>query len=217
MQRILKPLQQQKSGLRPGTIGVCLRGSFDPLGTIDTVMQGDTMASHVWWVLPNGCIATTGAKWGIVYGEVKAEEYLKGKSYVLLNTVDELSEEQLGIMEACHEEIMQSGVARVYGAWKFGQLEFKHILSGPVSKLGSISPFYPPKFPICSQAVAYCCWKAGIQVGKMFGKEDYTAVLPETFLFEAQAVSFLQQYATWHRYGKQGSYNFLRVTQIVKA
>jgi hypothetical protein len=177
--------------LKPGMIGVNLKGRIDLMGTIDTVLQGDTEAAHVWWVLPSGKIATTGAQALIVYGEADPAEYLKGKSFFLLETVDPLTSGQLAIMQAAHQQIMRSGVGRVYGIWKFAWIWTLATLHGEVDKTGKQPKKGPPFAPICSQAVAYPFWSAGVPVGKMFGKQDWTAVLPETILKEAKAVGFM--------------------------
>lgn len=174
----------------PGQIGINLKGRFDPLGTADVILQGDTKASHVWLVLPNGKIATTGAKWLVLYGEVDPDEYLKGKSCYLLETVDPLTSQQLAIIQYAHNSLMKSGPGRIYGLWKFGVIWALDFFQGQASKTGFTEKTGHPTCPICSQAVGYALWKAGVPVGKSVGKEDYTAVLPETFLQEAQQTAY---------------------------
>jgi hypothetical protein len=176
--------------LKPGMVGVNLKGTFDPMGTIDTVLQGDTDAAHVWWVLPSGRIATTGAVSGILYGERDAAEYLKGKKFFLLETIDTIPNDKLAIMQHCHEQMLHSGIKRFYGIWKFLWLEWLAAIDGSVTKTGLKPKTSVPEFPICSQALAYCFWSAGMPIGAAQGKEDWTAVLPETILAEAKEVSF---------------------------
>jgi hypothetical protein len=177
--------------LKPGMIGVSLKGFIDPMGTIDTVLQGDTEAAHVWWVLPSDRIATTGAKAFVFYGEVEAAKYLRGKTFYLLETVDPLPADKLARMQAAHDDLMHSGAGRLYGLWKFPLLGLLAARHGDVDKMGRKPKITRPVCPICSQAVAWCFWHAGIPIGKMFGKEDWSAVLPETILKEAKAVSFM--------------------------
>lgn len=178
--------------LTPGRVGVMLKGRLDVMGTLDTVLQGDTEAAHVWWVLPSGKIATTGAKGLLFYGEVEAARYLHGKRFYLLETVDPMSAGQLAILQAAHQEMMQSGLARLYGLWKFLLLSLLAARFGHVSKTGRLPKTTRPSFPICSQALGYCFWKAGVPIGKSQGKEDWTAVLPETILKEAKQVTFMR-------------------------
>ena len=180
-----------KLSLRPGMVGVNLKGKADPSGTINTLLQGDAEAAHVWLVLPNGKIASTGAKLGFIYGEIEAEKYLKRRPFFLLETVDPLSNGQLAIIQAAHDEMMASGIKRGYGLWKFPALYALALKNGFVEKMGATLKTTAPAFPICSQAVGYPLWRAGVLVGKMFGKLDYTALLPQTFLDEAQAVAFM--------------------------
>lgn len=177
--------------LKPGMIGVNLKGNFDPMGTLDTLLQGDTKAAHVWFVLRNGNIATTGAKALLFYGEVDPDEYFKGKSCYLLETVDPLNSAQLSIMQAAHNEMMDSGPGRIYGLWKFGIIWGLCLIHGAVNKTGNKPKIRRPTCPICSQAVAYPFWSAGVPIGKSQGKEDYTAVLPETILAEAQQTGYM--------------------------
>lgn len=176
--------------LKPGMIGVNLKGKVDPMGTIDTVLQGDTEAAHVWWVLPNGKIASTGAVAGLFYGELEPREYLKNKKFYLLETIDPISVSMLSVMQACHEQLMASGLKRFYGIWKFPILFSLGVINGNVTKTGRTPKTTVPDFPICSQALAYPFWKAGIPIGKAQGKEDWTAVLPQTILAEAKEASF---------------------------
>jgi hypothetical protein len=176
--------------LRPGMIGVNLKGHIDPMGTLDTLLQGDTDGAHVWWVLPNGKIATTGAKALVIYGEADPDTYLAGKSCYLLETVDPLTAEQLKIMEACHQQIMRSGLGRIYGIWKFGVIWALALFNGDVSKTGYKPKTTRPICPICSQAVGYCYWSAGIPIGKSQGKEDWTSDLPETIIKEAKQTGY---------------------------
>lgn len=171
--------------LKPGMIGVALKGSFDPMGTLDTVLQGDTKASHVWYVLPNGRIATTGAEWLVLYGDVDPDTYLQGKSFYLLETVDPLTPIQLEIIRLAHEELKKAGAGRIYGIWKFAVLWGITVANGAVDKTGKDIKTGRPTCPICSQAVAYPFWKAGVPIGRSQGKVDWTAVLPETILHEA--------------------------------
>lgn len=175
--------------LKPGMVGVNLKRRRDPLGTFTTLSQGDTEAAHVWRVRSDGTIATTGAKWGVMYGYVEAASYLLGKTFYLLETIDPLTDEQLRTMDEAEDEIQ--GINRFYGFWRYAQLYGAALQDGSVEKLGKEPNVNAPAFPICSQAVGYPYWKAGVPVGKMFGKEDYTALLPETFLKEALAVAFL--------------------------
>jgi hypothetical protein len=172
--------------LKPGQVIVCLKGSFDFFGTITDALQGDTEAFHVCIVLPNGKIATTNAIDHIIYGEREAKSYLEGRTFFILQTIDPLTDEKLAIIQKCHENIMDSGIDRLYGIWKFPILECLGIIEGAVPKMGSEPKMTRPDFPICSQAVAYCLWNAGIKVGQALGKEDWTAVIPETFLVEAK-------------------------------
>lgn len=173
--------------LKPGMIGVNLKGDLDAMGTINVLLQGDTQAAHVWWVLPSRKIATTGAEHWAVYGERDPEEYLKNKKFFLIQTVDPLPPDKLEILQKCHDEIMASGVKRIYGGWKFALMWLIAATgSGFISKTGKKVKTTVPEFPICSQAVAYCFWSAGIPIGKANGKEDWTGVLPETILAEAQ-------------------------------
>ena len=176
--------------LKPGMVGVNLKGQFDVLGTINTFAQGDTKAAHVWWVLPNGKIATTGAKALLFYGEVDPDEYLKGKTCYLLETVDPLTKWQLGIMQACHQDLMKAGAGRFYGIWKPFYIGMLGLFFGGVEKMGFKPTSKRPTFPICSQAVAYPFWKADVPIGKAQGKQDWSAVLPETILKEAQETGF---------------------------
>lgn len=177
--------------LKPGMVGVNLKGQFDPTGTLNTFLQGDTEAAHVWWVLWSGKIATTGAKWGVFYGEEDPEEYLKRRPFYLLETVDPLPAVKLAIMQQAHQEMMRSGLARLYGLWKFPILSLLAAIHGDVAKLGRKPKLTRPTCPICSQAVAYPFWCAGVPIGKSQGKEDWTAVLPETILKEAKQVSYM--------------------------
>lgn len=177
--------------LKPGMVGVNLKGFIDPMGTIDTVLQGDTEAAHVWMVLPSGKIATTGAEKFIIYGEVEPDKYLKGKTFFLLETVDPLTAGQHTIMQAAHNDLMRSGWGRIYGIWKFPILGLLGFIHGDVEKTGKQPKRTRPVCPICSQAVGYPCWTAGLYVGKSQGKLDYTALLPETFLKEAKQTSYM--------------------------
>lgn len=174
--------------LKPGMIGVNLKGKIDPFGSLNTVLQGDTQAAHVWWVLPSGKIASTGAKFGVFYGEEDPTKYLPRRPFFLLETIDPLTSGQLAIMQAAHDEMMGSGIKRLYGLWKFGVIAALAWKNGFVEKTGLKPTNTAPAFPICSQAVAYPFWKAGVPIGKMFGKQDWSAVLPETLLAEALAV-----------------------------
>lgn len=185
---VLKPSEI----LKPGMIGVNLKGSFDLLGTLDTILQGDTQASHVWWVLPNGKIATTGADWMVMYGEADPDKYLNGKSCYLLETIEPLTSAQLSIMEACHQALMKSGAGRLYGLWKFGVIWSLCLVHGEATRAGLKPTTKRPTCPICSQAVAYPFWTAGVHLGESQGKEDWSAVLPETILSIARDHNLIQ-------------------------
>jgi hypothetical protein len=186
-------LQRVLSLLKPGMVGVKLKGDFDPSGTLVDIIKGDSKAAHVWLVLPNGKIATTGANFGVFYGEVDPIAYLKGMAFFLLETVDQLSDTQLLIIQACHEAMLKSGIKRFYGIWKFPLLYGLDLIHGQASRTGFNIATGMPICPICSQAVAYCLWTAGVNVGESQGKEDYTAVLPETILQEGQTTLYALQ------------------------
>jgi hypothetical protein len=175
--------------LRPGMVGVCLKKPIDPLGTFTTLAQGDTEAAHVWRVRRDGKIATTGAQLGILFGYVDALKYLRGKTFFLLEPVSPWTEGQLEIMDQADDAIKNQPLGRAYGIWRYWQLWAKAFAHGNVETLGDPKG-KPPRFPICSQAVAYALWKAGAPVGKAMGKKDWTGVLPETILEEAKQTSF---------------------------
>lgn len=178
-------MKAKLSDIQPGRVIVVLRNDLNPLSILDTTAQGDTLAAHVCRVLKSRKIATTGAVLDVLYGEKDALEYLSDKKFFLLETVDPITDAMLSIMEACHDQMMASGMKRLYGIWKLPILEGLGILHGSVSKMGPNPKTTMPEFPICSQAVAYPYWKAGIPIGKELGKQDWTAVTPETFLVEA--------------------------------
>lgn len=180
--------------LKPGMVGINEKGKFDPFGTVNTMAQGGSDGAHSWRVLKNGKIATTGAVAGIFYGEVDPQEYLKGKTFFLLETVDPLTDSMLTIMEECHKQLMASGIKRLYGLWKLPMLEGLAAIHGNVTKTGLKPKIGVPEFPICSQAVAYAFWEAGVPIGEALGKEDWSAVLPETFLIEAKETSYYLDY-----------------------
>lgn len=177
--------------LKPGMIGINLKGDFDPLGTVDTFLEGDTKAAHVWWVLPNGKIATTGASWLVLYGEVDPAKYLRGKTFFLLETVDPLTPDQLSIMQVAHEEMLHSGWGRLYGGWKIPLLLGLELLHGSPEKMGKDPKTTRPTCPICDQAVGYPFWKADVPIGKEQGKQDWSALSPKIFLAEASQTSDL--------------------------
>lgn len=176
--------------LKPGMVGVELKRGFSLTDTGITVLEGDTQAKHVWLVLPNGKIATTGAEKFFFYGEVEPDDYLPGKTFLLLETVDPLTSDQLEAIQVAHNELMASGLGRFYGIWKFPWLLGIEAATGFISKSGRQVATKKPICPICSQAVAYPLWKAGVPVGESQGKEDFSAVLPKTFQIEAVETAF---------------------------
>lgn len=179
-----------KDYLKPGMVGVSLKkGLFDILGTFTTLAQGDTEASHVWRVRQDGTIATTGGKAGVLFDYVDPERYLKGRQFYLLETVDPLNASQLRIMDWADELIRRQRFARAYGVWKYAQLWAKAELEGSIDSLDPPAG-KPPRFPICSQAVGFALWKAGVPVGKSQGKRDWSAVLPQTILQEAKQTRY---------------------------
>jgi hypothetical protein len=175
--------------LRPGMVGVCLKKPIDPLGTFTTLAQGDTEAAHVWRVRRDGKIATTGAQLGILFGYVDAIKYLRGKTFFLLEPVDPWTDIQLTIMDMAEDAIKAQPLGRAYGPWRYWQFWARAFWGGDVKTLGDTKG-RPPKFPICSQTVAYPLWKAGAPVGKSQGKLDWMAVLPETILKEAKQTEY---------------------------
>lgn len=184
--------------LEPGTIGINLKGGVNPWEQGNTLLKQDTRAGHTWYVLPSGKIATTGADWGVLYGEADPDEYLKGRQCFLLQTVDPLTAVQLAIIQTCHERLLHSGPGRVFGLWQFAWLKASVAWNGNISKIGLTPRDTRPTCPFCSQAVAYPFWEAGIPIGKMFGKQDWTAVLPETILQEAQSVGVMLESGRLH-------------------
>lgn len=172
--------------LKPGQIGVSLFTGFEPVAFFNVMAQGDTRAKHVWMVLPNGKIATTGADKFVMYGEVDPKEYLKNKTYYLLETIDPLPQDKLDNIQKIHDQIMQSKINRFYGFWKIPEMLFVEMFKGEVDQFGNEDPNALPKFPICSQAVAYILWQTGIPIGKALGKIDYSAVTPRVILQEAE-------------------------------
>lgn len=171
---------------KPGRIICHVPVGLDLFGRFNTVLQADTECKHVELMLPNGKIASTGAKFGLWYGE-RGIDSLKGKTFFLLETVDPLTSGQLAIIQAAHNEMMDSGFwGRIYGLWKFPWLWALGWVKGDIEKTGIGKKETRPTAPICSQAVAYPNWKAGIPIGKSQGKEDWTAVLPETIIKEAK-------------------------------
>lgn len=176
--------------MKPGTVGINLKQGI--LGTYTTVSQGDTDAAHVWIVLPNGKIATTGAKFGCIYGEVDAEEYLKDKQYYLLEPIDPLTQGQLNTLQNCHDSLMADKKARFYGFIEYLKLKRSARKgTGHIAHLGKSPTLEQPRYYICSQVTGWLCWMMGVTVGKALGKDDYTAVLPETFINEARATQFM--------------------------
>ena len=178
---------------KPGRIICHVPVGFDGLGRFNTVLQGDTECKHVELMLPNGKIASTGAKFGLWYGERDVRS-LKGKAFFLLETVDPLTSGQLSIIQQAHDEMMDSGFwGRIYGLWKFPWLWALGWVKGDIEKAGLSTKQSRPTAPICSQAVAYPMWKAGCPIGKSQGKQDWTAVLPETIIKEAKQTSYSLQ------------------------
>jgi len=177
--------------IQPWDIGVNLPGKRDLLGHVNTLLQGDTLAAHIWCALPDGKIASTGAKAGVLYGEVEAEHYVTRRPYFVLRTVDPIPEDKQKLLLQAHERMMVAGVKRFYGFWKYPLLMALGFRHGFIQKMGKDPKIETPDFPICSQAIAYLFWSAGIPIGKTLGKKDWTAVLPETFLDEAQVTQAL--------------------------
>lgn len=137
-------MEFDKNMLKPGMVIAHVKDkSLDALGTLTTTLQGDVAVKHVELVLPNGKIATTGAKFGIVYGEVDAEKHLKGKSFFVLETLFPLPQDKLDKIQEGHEVIMKSGVKRLYGAWKFLQLQLMAIKNGAVNSISKGDPSFP--------------------------------------------------------------------------
>jgi hypothetical protein len=175
--------------LQPGTIGINVKGRVDPadvprLGTV-------ARAGHAWYVLPSGRIATTGADRMVLYGDVVPEEYLAGRHFFLLRTVDALTSSQLATLEMCHQRLVESGPGRIFGFWQYAWIRARLRWDAQVK-----DPSVPPRTALpswlfCSQAVAYAFWTAGIPIGKMLGWQDWTVILPLTMLQEARAVNAL--------------------------
>jgi hypothetical protein len=182
---------QTTPDIRPWDIGVNIPGKRDLLGHVNTLIQGDTMAAHIWCALPDGKIASTGAVGGVLYGEVEAEHYVTRRPYYILRTVDPIPEDKQKLLLLAHQQLMAAGVKRFYGFWKYPLLMALGFQNGFITKMGSVPKITIPDFPICSQAIASLYWAAGIPIGKTLGKVDWTAVLPETFLDEAQVTASL--------------------------
>ncbi len=185
---VLKPSEI----LKPGMVIVVTRrkGEISPIGTLNETIEGDSVADHVCLMLPNGKIGTTGAESFVLYGEVDPDEYLQGKTVYLLETVDPLTAGQLAIIQACHNEMLHSGLARLYGGWKIPYLLCLELFTGSPQKTGLKPKLTRPSCPICDQAAGYPLWKAGVEVGESVGKLDWTALSPDIYLKEGQQTAF---------------------------
>ncbi len=202
-----------KSLFKPGRVICHVPVGLDPVGRFNNLLQGDNECKHVELMLPNGKIASTGAKLGLWYGERELSS-LKGKSFYLLETVDPLTDAQLATVQLAHEDMMSSGPwSRIYGLWKFPWIWSLALMNGNVEKTGFTPKGTRPVAPICSQAVAYPFWLAGAPIGKSQGKQDWTAVLPETILKEAKDTSYdLEQ--GWLKRREKPCYKFKLVQSL---
>lgn len=175
------------SDMPPGSVFSFFKEGL--LGDFTTVAQGNTNAAHVAIKLPNGKMATTGAVLKVFYGEADIEKYCEGRTFDVLYPVDPFTPEQLTTLELCHQAMMKAPLKRLYGGLRYAQL-YKAALrgSGRVTATDKTPP-KPPQWFICSWAVGYCLWEMGCKVGKMFGKINYTGLMPEDFGNEADAVT----------------------------
>jgi hypothetical protein len=175
--------------LEPGTIGINVKGRVDPVRgpRLETARR----AGHAWFVLPSGKIATTGADRMVLYGEVDPRDYLAGRRFFLLRTVDPLTSAQLASLQTSHRHLVESGAGRIFGFLQYVWIRARLRWDARVTDPG-VQPRMPrPNWLFCSQAVAYAFWMAGVPIGKMFGWRDWTVILPETILQEARTVDSL--------------------------
>lgn len=156
-----------------------------------TQLQGDTNARHVAMVGKDPSrIWTTGAQAGLFFGRVNAESYLRGKQFIVAETVVPLTDAQLDIIEATNRAMN----GEFYGFWKFAQLEGRAMRTGKVKFLGKRpEPKAIIQNPICSQAVGCPLWRAGVLIGRFQGKLDATGLLPENFEDEVDRGVLLRQ------------------------
>lgn len=171
--------------LKPGDILLFKKkDGFDPVGNFITSQERDTDVCHAAFVGANGEIWTTGAVKRLgcpfFYGSVNAEDYCKGRDFYVCR-FDAVTPNQINIMQ--QNAIRMTGM--IYGFSKVFLLIQKSKLGGIVKRL------YPwltkeVKSPFCSEAVADCCWKAGLPVCLCMGKEEPSAITPANLKMYAQ-------------------------------
>lgn len=171
--------------LKPGQIILFKKKKgFDPIGSFITSEERDTDVCHVAFIGINGDIWSTGvmSKLGMpfYYGRINATQYCTNRDFYVCE-FDHLSPLQLSIMDT-NAKRMQG---MMYGFWKVMLLIQRSRLGGIVNRL------YPwltktVRDPFCSEAVADCCWRAGLHICESLGKEEPSAITPANIKSYAQ-------------------------------
>lgn len=143
--------------------------------------QGDFAYSHVCMAGEDGVIYTTGASGAPLFrfGKVDAERYLRGKRYKIKRYTGLTDTQKLMLVVAA-----ESLVGKFYNFLGFFWLNLLSFRGEVVSKLGH-KPKFNFKFSVfCTQAVAFCYFKAGIVLNPEAGKEDPTAYTLESIYYD---------------------------------
>lgn len=143
--------------------------------------QGDFDYSHVCMAGEAGKIYTTGASGPpfFCFGKVDAQRYLNGKRYKVKRYQTLTSVQKTLLISAAN-----SLVGKLYNFLGFFWLNLLALQGKVVSKLGRTRKFNFRFAVFCTQAVAFCYFKAGIILNPEAGKEDPTAYTLETIYYD---------------------------------